>query len=222
VARRTYSQYCPLAQGLDVIGERWALLIVRDLLLGPQRYSDLARGLPGIATDILTRRLRELEEADVVERVALPPPAAGTAYRLTERGEGLRAPLLALARWGIDLLDSPPDGSDLAPSTIANALQVFLQPGPVDRLDVAVTAGGQDFGVRVADGHARVSRGRLEGADLTLSGEPEALVALLTGDAEPNGEVVVEGDRALLERLREMIVLPARKGTVPFLAQAVS
>jgi DNA-binding HxlR family transcriptional regulator len=210
VARRTYSQYCPLAQSLDVIGERWALLIVRELLLGPQRYSDLARGLPGIATDILTRRLRELEDADVVERVALPPPAAGTAYGLTRRGEGLREPLLALARWGFGLLEPPSDPSELTPAAIGNALQVVLQPGPEDRLDVAMTVGGQEFGVRVADGSARVSRGRPEAADLTLRGEPAALVAVVVGGEAPDREVAVEGDRALLDRLREMVVVPVQ------------
>lgn len=86
MAKRSYDQYCPLACALDLLGERWTLLIVRDLLLGPKRYGDLHRGLPGLATDLLTERLRALEEAGIVQRRELPPPAAATVYELTDRG----------------------------------------------------------------------------------------------------------------------------------------
>src|SRR3954467_4433726 len=97
--RRTYNQYCGLAKALDVVGERWTLLIVRNLLLGPLRYSDLLRGLPGITTNLLAKRLREMEELDLIERVSGPVPDAGHAYRLTALGAALEPAVHALGSW---------------------------------------------------------------------------------------------------------------------------
>ena len=208
MARRTYDQYCPLAISLDVIGDRWAPLVVRELLLGPQRYTDLARGLPGIATDMLTRRLRELEEAGVVTRRRLPPPAATAVYELTERGQRLREPLMALARWGLELMPPPAEDVELTPTMLANALQALLQPGPNDRLDLALVIAGEEFAVHVHDGSARVERGRRPSPELVLRGDPAPLVAAVTGtDPHPDG-VELEGDAAALDRLRSMVALP--------------
>src|ERR671918_2218090 len=115
MAERSYEQSCPLACALDLLGERWTLLIVRDLLAGPKRYTDLRRGLPGLATDLLTERLRALEEAGIVRRRKLPPPAAVTVYELTERGRELEPALFGLARFGFGLLGEPPSAE--APPT---------------------------------------------------------------------------------------------------------
>src|SRR5687767_3855998 len=104
---KRYDQYCPMAHALSLVGERWSLLIVRELLRGPKRYTDLAAGLPGIGTNILAARLKDLEEAGVVEKRKLPPPAASTVYELTEYGAGLQEPLYALARWGARSLRQP-------------------------------------------------------------------------------------------------------------------
>ena len=208
MTRRTYDQYCPLAAGFDVIGDRWAPLVIRELLLGPLRYSDLARGLPGIATDILTRRLRELEEAGVLTRRELPPPAATTVYALTERGEALREPMLALARWGLEVMPPPSDTSTFTPTMIANALQIVLRPDAAEELEFAVVASGQPFAVRIAGGSARVERGAATSPAVTLRGEPPALVAALAGDeADPAG-VEIEGDRRALGRVRRMVTRP--------------
>lgn len=98
--QRTYNQYCPIAHTLDLVGDRWTLLILRDLLLGPKRFSDLLGGLAGIGTNILTDRLKGLEQAAIVQRRVLPPPAASTVYELTARGHELEGPLTALAQWG--------------------------------------------------------------------------------------------------------------------------
>ncbi|NJM05348.1 helix-turn-helix transcriptional regulator [Candidatus Gracilibacteria bacterium] len=98
--QRSYNQYCPIANALDLIGERWSLLIVRDLLLGPKRFSDLRNALPGIGTNILTDRLKGLEEAGIIARRVLPPPAASTVYELTPYGQLLDGPVQALAQWG--------------------------------------------------------------------------------------------------------------------------
>lgn len=100
MAKRSYQQYCGIAAALDLLGERWTLLIVRDLLIGPKRFTDLLEGLPGVGTGLLSQRLRELEESGVIEKAALLPPAASTVYRLTPDGEGLRPAMLSLLRWG--------------------------------------------------------------------------------------------------------------------------
>ena len=97
---RTYDQFCGIARALDLVGERWALLVVRDLILGPKRFTDLRRGLAGIGTNILAARLKELERGGVVRRRTLPPPAASAVYELTDYGRALEGPLLALGRWG--------------------------------------------------------------------------------------------------------------------------
>src|ERR671926_1476004 len=106
---RTYAEYCAIAKSLDVVGDRWTLLIVRELALrGPSRYTDLRHGLPGIATNLLAERLRELEQAGVIYREAAPPPIATTLFHLTPRGEELRAVLRAMASWGLPLLREAP------------------------------------------------------------------------------------------------------------------
>src|SRR5262245_63048394 len=107
---RSYRQYCAVARGLDVVGERWTLLIVRDLLVGPKRYTDLLDGLPGIGTNLLAARLRELEQGGVVRRTVLPPPAGSTVYELTEVGRALEPVVMALGRWGVRFLDNPREG----------------------------------------------------------------------------------------------------------------
>src|SRR4029450_9660494 len=117
-ARKTYAQYCPVARALGVIGERWTLLVVRALLMGPKRYTDLRAGLPGIATDILTARLRTLEQAGFVRRRELPPPAPATVYELTEDALQLRQVILALGRVGLAALGGPEAGGGGRPGRL--------------------------------------------------------------------------------------------------------
>src|ERR671923_662341 len=105
--KRSYDQWCAVARALDIVGERWTMLIVRDLLVGPKRYTDLLAGLPGIGTNLLAQRLRELEDRGLVERSALPPPAGATVYRLTETGAALEPVVHALGRWGFQFLGLP-------------------------------------------------------------------------------------------------------------------
>src|SRR5450759_1201303 len=111
--RRTYGQFCPVARALDLLGERWTLLIVRELLTGPQRYSDLRDHLPGMWSNLLAQRLRDLDAAGLVQRRELPPPAARLVYELTEQGRALAPVVYELARWGLELLDEP--GDDVVP-----------------------------------------------------------------------------------------------------------
>src|SRR5919198_3255075 len=113
--KRSYDQWCAVARSLDVVGERWTLLIVRDLLIGPKRYSDLLAGLPGIGTNLLAQRLRELEARGLVERSTLPPPAATNVYRLTATGAALEPVVHALGRWGFQFLGLPRPSDAMLP-----------------------------------------------------------------------------------------------------------
>jgi DNA-binding HxlR family transcriptional regulator len=126
---KRYAQYCPVAHALELVGERWALLVVRELLNGPKRYTDLAGALPGIGTNILAGRLRDLETAGVIQKRRLPPPAAANVYELTPYGEELREPLYALGRWGARSLGPPQPDDALAPGWLVNAVRATCTSG---------------------------------------------------------------------------------------------
>jgi DNA-binding HxlR family transcriptional regulator len=207
--RREYDQSCSLACALDRIGERWSLLIVRELALGPLRFSDLVRNVGGAPTDVLTKRLRDLERHGIVRRRELEPPASGVAYELTEVGRGLERPMLELGRWGLHF-EGVEDIAQLPPTSLANAVRVIAQPPPDAQLTIGLRSGGQSYALRIADGWIEASRGEAEDADLTLAGEPaDVLTALVAGEAGEQG-VEVDGDRTALDQLRAMVVLPDR------------
>lgn len=207
--RREYDQSCSLACALDRIGERWSLLIVRELSLGPLRFSDLARNVGGAPTDVLTKRLRDLEGHGVVRRRELGPPATGVAYELTDVGWGLERPMLELGRWGLHF-ERVDDVVNLAPTSLPNAIRVIAQPPLEARLTIGLRSGGQAFWLRIEEGWIAASRGEAEDPDLTLAGEPaEILAVLVAGEAAEQG-VEIEGDRGALEELRGMVVLPER------------
>src|SRR3954465_2795182 len=153
---KRFDQYCPIAHALSLVGERWSLLVVRELMRGPKRYTDLAAGLPGIGTNVLATRLRELEAAGLVERRRLPPPAASTVYELTEYGAGLEEVMHAVARWGARSVGLPRREDDLDPT---GGLGAFPAPVYPDR------AGGltETFVIRIDDDvfTVRVTDGRL-------------------------------------------------------------
>ncbi len=207
MSRREYGQECSLASALDTIGERWSLLIVRELSLGPLRFSELARDVGGAPTDVLTKRLRELEADGIVARLKLPAPASTAAYELTELGRGLERPILELARWGMELQKAE-DVVGLAPSSLPNALRVLLRPPPDASFDLGLRSSGQSFALRARDGWIEASRGSLGEPDLTLSGSPfEVLVAIVIGPAGVPG-LEIEGEPTLLDWLAEMVVVP--------------
>jgi DNA-binding HxlR family transcriptional regulator len=129
-SRRSYDQYCAMARALDVIGDRWTLLLVRDLLVGPKRYGDLLEGLPGIGTNLLAARLRELEAAGIVERRVLPPPAGSAVYELTEAGQALEPVAFALGRWGTRFLGSPRANDRLLPTPFFLGMRARFSPPP--------------------------------------------------------------------------------------------
>lgn len=209
MSRREYDQSCSLACALDRIGERWSLLIVRELSLGPLRFSDLTRNVGGAPTDILTKRLRDLESHGIVRRRELGPPATGTVYELTEVGWGLERPMLELGRWGLHF-ERVDNVVELAPTSLPNAIRVIAQPPPDARLTVGLRSGGQAYWLRIEDGWIAASRGEADDPDLVLAGEPaDVLAALVAGEAAEQ-RIEIEGDRGALANLRAMVVLPER------------
>jgi DNA-binding HxlR family transcriptional regulator len=206
---RSYAEYCAIAKSLDVVGDRWTLLIVRELALrGPCRYTDLRNGLPGIATNLLADRLRELERAGVIVREEAPPPIATTLFALTVRGEGLRPVLEDLTRWGLPLMtgDSPEDAvrSHWLASALKLMLEAPLPDGPPVTLEIQT--GDQPIVLEARDGAIHTKLGTTLNPDATLTGEPRPIMGLLLGLIELAGAealgVTYQGDPAVLQRLR--------------------
>lgn len=209
MTRRHYGQACSVAGALDRIGERWSLLIVRELLLGPLRFSDLARAVGGAPTDVLTKRLRDLERDGIVARRQLDPPASGVAYELTELGRELERPLLELGRWGLNFYEAG-DVEGLQPSWLPNSLRVILQPPADAEIRVQLRSEGHSFGLEIAGGRIEAERGEATAPDLTIAGPPRAVLGALVVGEEAAGEVEISGDREAFEALRAMVVLPER------------
>ncbi len=204
---RQYGQSCSLACALDRIGERWTLLIVRELLLGPLRFSALARSVGGSPTDVLTKRLRDLERHGIVARRELGPPASATVYELTELGRALERPMLELSRWGMGL-QKLEDVIDLAPSSLPHAVRVILYPPAGFRLTLGLRSGGQSYELRIVDGWIDAARGEVASCDLSLAGSPiDVIAALVTAEADDLA-LQIDGDRELLNELRSMVVIP--------------
>jgi DNA-binding HxlR family transcriptional regulator len=189
-----YEQYCPMAHALDLVGERWALLVVRELMHGPKRYTDLAERLPGIGTNILASRLRDLEAGGVVARRTLPPPAASRVYELTEYGRALRPALRELALWGARSLGPPSDKDELFDGWLSNAVDTVLAPfAPPGRFEFRV---GDEI-ASLVDGEALAEP--IESPDVVVEADPEGIYYLFV--ERRLDRVKVEGDRTLLERL---------------------
>lgn len=181
---RTYGQYCGLAKALDVIGDRWALLIVRELLLqGPCRYTDVRNGLPGIATNLLADRVRALEQSGIIERVAAPPPIATMLFRLTPRGEELRPVLFAIGRWGSALLREHNPDDSFCSHWITMPLELLLKDHAPTQppVRIEVRTGEQPLVIETIDGAIRARMGRADRPDAVLTGSAQVVIAVLTG-----------------------------------------
>lgn len=208
--RRRYDQYCAAARALDDVGDRWTLLIVRELLAGPRRYTDLHADMPGVSTDMLASRLKDMERDDLVTRRRLPPPASAYVYELTERGRDLLPVLRALAAWGARALDEPRPTDAVRAHWFAIPLLDALEavatgPGVVEvRLDEGtfhVRVGGADGGPAYADGPAD------ETPDARLRMAAATCVTVARGDMPVgegvrSGRIEVEGEGALAKALR--------------------
>jgi DNA-binding HxlR family transcriptional regulator len=192
--RKRYDQYCPVAHALDIVGDRWALLVVRELMQGPRRYTDLAEGLSGIGTNILAARLRDLEAAGIVTRKTLPPPAASRVYDLTDYGRELKPVMRELALWGARSLGPPTPEDQLFPGWLLNPVEMILAPlAPTGRFEFRVG----DEVVSLTDGVAH--SGPADDPDVVIEGDAAGLYYLFI-ERRLDG-VSVEGDRSLLEKL---------------------
>jgi len=211
---RSYDEYCALAKSLDLVGDRWTLLIVRELALrGACRYTDLRNGLPGIATNLLADRLRELEHAGVVEREDAPPPIATTLFRLTPRGAQLRSVLAELVRWGLPLMTEQRPGDAVQSHWLAWAIELMLmdlQPTAAP-MTIALRTGDQPIVIELRDGTIHTRLGPADNADTTLTGPPTPILGLLLGllrrqDADAGG-VDLQGDRSVLDRIGPQVTM---------------
>jgi DNA-binding HxlR family transcriptional regulator len=204
---RTYGDGCSSAHALDLVGERWALLIVRDLLFGPKRFTDLQGGLAHGSPNVLTQRLRELEEAGVVRRRRLPPPASANVYELTDWGAELEPILLGLQRWGARSPALPHDrpvGCDAAMLALKNT----FDPGAAREMSLTaeVRFATDSFRLTVDRGTIDIARGQVSDPDLVVETDPDTLEALALAGlgvsaAERTGILSVKGDRAALPQL---------------------
>jgi DNA-binding HxlR family transcriptional regulator len=210
---RTYGDPCGIARALDVAGERWALLVVRELLLGPKRFTDLRAGLPNVSPDVLSQRLRDLEDSGVIERRTLPPPAASQVYELTDWGQELEPVVLALGRFG-SRVPMPPGEMRMGVDSVVLGLKTLFQPGPGPvSARLGLTLDGQEFIAEVEGDRFDVRRGPAEGADAALSTDANTLAALLwqgldLGKAEREGDARVEGDAGLVKEFLALFPAP--------------
>jgi DNA-binding HxlR family transcriptional regulator len=214
---RKFDQYCPVAHALSLVGERWSLLIVRELLHGPKRYTDLAHGLPGIGTNVLAARLRELEGCGIVQKRTLPPPAASTVYELTEYGEGLKEVMYSLARWGARTIGPPGPDDELYPEWGVNALPALFNGDAARGLTetYSLVVDGDAFAARVVDGALDPSMGAAEDADVVVEMDMETFFGLASGELAPkdaveSGRAQVQGDHEALERCFKVLTLALR------------
>jgi DNA-binding HxlR family transcriptional regulator len=217
MAARSYGQYCGVTNAVELVGERWALLIVRDLLVGPRRYTDLKQGLPRIPTNILSTRLKELQDAGVVRRV--PLRNCGLVYELTPYGRGLEDIVLALGRWGFQTMGDPGEGDIVTADSMTMAFRTAF------RADAAAAVPPADYEVHIGDVVLRV---QVSGVDLAITqvappappvggrlpdGEPDVVIVagpgirhVISGELTPGEAIdqdvlaVVRGDESLLER----------------------
>jgi DNA-binding HxlR family transcriptional regulator len=193
-----YSQYCPIAHSLEVVGERWSLLIVRDLMGGPRRYTDLAQGLRGIGTNILAGRLKDLEAAGVVRKYRLPPPAASQVYELTEYGRELKTVLFEMARWGARSL-GPPQPDDLHPGWLESALRTIGYAAPECSGSFVFRVGAEE--ASLVNGDAQP--GPVVDPDAVVECDAEGFYYLfIDRDLDRVG---ISGDRTAVERMLGML-----------------
>jgi len=214
--RRSYGDACGIARALDVVGERWALMVVRELMLGPKRFTDLRAGLPHVSADVLAQRLRDLEHAGIADRRKLPPPYAAQIYELTASGRALEPVLLELGRWGG--ANAPPPCSGMCMSLDAHilSLRTLFDPARAGAFAarVELRLGEERFGVTIAHGRIETARGELPGADAAIETDPRTLIDVLHGHrplaaALGDGTLRLHGDKRAARRFTTLFPLPA-------------
>jgi len=204
---RSYGQFCSLARALDRVGERWTLLIIRDLLGGPKRYKDLLGSLVGIGTNLLANRLKELEAGGLVMQTTLPPPASVNAYQLTEKGRALEPAVVALADWGLSLLEMPRGDDHWLPQWNHMAFKARFNADAALGVQetYAFVIDGYPHYVVVDDGTMRTFEGETPNAAFTLTASRAHFLSVITGEsifeeAIARGDILLEGDVAAFAR----------------------
>jgi DNA-binding HxlR family transcriptional regulator len=219
VGRRKYEQGCAVAHALDVIGERWALLVVRELLLGPKRFTDLRAGMPGASPDVVAQRLRELKGAGVVRQHKLPPPAGSQVYALTDWGAELEPVVTHLGRWGSRSSSMPYDADRSIDSLVLSLRALFDRKAALGfSATISLRLGEDQFSITIGDSHLHLTRGAAERATATLETDPQTLAALLYGgrpldDALRTGDVTIAGETAVVARFLQLFPLPEPAST---------
>jgi DNA-binding HxlR family transcriptional regulator len=212
--RRTYGQGCGTAFALDVIGDRWALLVVRELVLGPKRFTDLRDGLPGIGPNVLSQRLKELEDARVIARRVLPPPAASTVYELTDWGSELEEVIVQLARWGARSPDLPREAETQAEWVVLGRRAVYDPDDEPAPAAYELRFGDEVFWAAIDDGAIRVGRGSVSDPVAVIETDPETLAMVVQGGLKTTAALksgaltLVEGDRRTLDRFLSLFRFP--------------
>lgn len=208
---KSYEQYCTIATALDLVGDRWSLLVLRELSFGEQRFTDLKAALPGIATNLLTDRLRSLQDDGLVEQVELPPPAARNVYRLTRAGTRIRPVLRAIAQFGLPYLPPADEGQVRPRMAVYGGAGALFDPVAAVGVDLRVrfVLDGEEHWLEVRDGKLRRADTSLP-PDLTVTGAPSALVELSRGTSLDalTGELEVEGSTAARETFRRCFPAP--------------
>ncbi|WKG02007.1 winged helix-turn-helix transcriptional regulator [Mycolicibacterium sp. HK-90] len=216
MASRSYGQHCALAKSLDMVGDRWTLLVVRDLLEGPLRYGDLLSSLAPISTDMLAGRLRDLEAHGLVRKRTLPKPASGAVYELTDDGRALEDVINAYQRWGRHLIETRAPGDAVRPAWLIRAVRAFVREdraGPPVTVRL-VTPEGQAV-IEIGPDRVDVCEDA-KAVDVTLSGEAEVLGAAMDPAQVPallaDGRLVIDGDPAAVERVAKAFAPPRIRG----------
>lgn len=209
--KRSYNQYCGVAKALDIIGERWTLLIVRDLLIGPKRFKDLLDCLPGIGTNLLSSRLKELEQNGIIKKDTLPPPAGSSVYILTERGKALEDTLTSLVKWGITLLDSSSEEDFFNPTWIMYGMKIYFRPSEAQGVNETYEfrIDGIVFHVLIQNGALYTSHGSAITPDLIIETDTNNLVTLMRMEKDltelvDSGDLKFQGDKKSFARLLDI------------------
>lgn len=213
--KRSYGDACGMARALDLVGERWALMVVRELLLGPKRFTDLRAGLPHVSPDVLAQRLRDLEQAGLLHHRRLPPPYGSQVYELTPSGRALEPVLVELGRWGGAYAPPPSDDMCMSADSYALSLRTLFDPARAGDFAarVELRLGEDRLRVVIADGRVEADRGELPDADAVIETDPATLIDVLHGhrrlaDALAAGTMRFSGDKRAARRFTELFPLP--------------
>ncbi|MDQ5854594.1 MAG: winged helix-turn-helix transcriptional regulator [Chloroflexota bacterium] len=213
---RSYNQYCGLAYALDIVGERWTLLIIRELIAGPRRFKDLMVGLPDISTNLLAERLKHLEQQGILRRRVLPPPAGSTVYELTALGQALEKTLLELGKWGSQFVPPSMEGATvLRLGSYALTFKTFFRPDQAQGVDetYALHIDNEVLQVQIKEGEIHVQQGETRRADVVFHTDMPSFLGLFSGQINPDeaisgGLIRIEGDPSALRRFLHICGLP--------------